>query len=89
VATHTSELPYLFDLPNAPIQVPLNADQEQLASSMRAAWGSFAATGNPSTAALPWPSFDGNGAGLLLVSPQPQVDTGFATRHHCSFWAAG
>ena len=52
VATHTSELPYLFDLPNAPLQVPLNADQQQLAASMRAAWAHFAATGNPSTRAL-------------------------------------
>jgi para-nitrobenzyl esterase len=89
VATHTSELPYLFDLPNAPIQVPLNADQEQLASSMRAAWARFAATGDPSTAALRWPSFNTSNRGLLLVSPQPHVDSGFETRHHCSFWAAG
>jgi para-nitrobenzyl esterase len=88
VATHTSEIPYLIDLPNAPIQVPLNADQEQLASSMRAAWARFAASGKPSTAALRWPSFNRTGSGLLLVAPQPHLDTDFASRHHCSFWAA-
>jgi hypothetical protein len=31
--------------------------QEKLASSMRAAWANFAASGDPSTAAVPWPSF--------------------------------
>src|SRR5262249_60030281 len=50
VATHTSELAYLFDLPNAPIQVPLSATQKHLAGQMRAAWASFAADGDPSTA---------------------------------------
>lgn len=24
-----------------------------------------------------------------LATPQPQVETGFATTHHCSFWATG
>jgi para-nitrobenzyl esterase len=89
VATHTSEIPYLLDLPNAPIQDPLNSDQEVLAASMRAAWAHFAASGNPSTAALPWPSFDHRTRMMSLVAPRPQVETGFATRHHCGFWAAG
>jgi para-nitrobenzyl esterase len=88
VATHGSELPYLFDEPDAPFQGPLNPDQEGLAASMRAAWASFAATGDPSTAAVPWPSFNEGGQGMSLVTPQPQVDTEFAARHHCAFWAA-
>jgi len=87
VATHTSELPYLLDLPNALIQDPLNADQEQLATTMRAAWARFAARGNPSTNAVGWPSFGAVGRGLSFVSPQPQVDPSFAARHHCAFWA--
>ena len=78
-----------MDLPNAPFQDPLNADQQALAASMRAAWASFAANGDPSTAALPWPSFNDDGHGMSLVAPQPQLDTEFATRHHCAFWAAG
>jgi carboxylesterase type B len=47
VATHGSELPYLFDQPQAPFKGPLDPDQERLASSMRAAWANFAASGDP------------------------------------------
>jgi para-nitrobenzyl esterase len=89
VATHTAELPYLFDLPNAPLQVPFTADQQKLAAAMRAAWASFAATGNASTRAVPWPSFGAAGKDLSLVPPTPHVDAQFASRHHCSFWNGG
>jgi para-nitrobenzyl esterase len=90
VATHASEEQYLFDLPNAPFPGTLNPDQQTLAASMRAAWANFAATGNPATAAVPWPAFNTGSAQMLsLVPPQPQVETDFATRHHCAFWAAG
>ena len=85
-ATHGAELPYLFDLPNSP--VVLNAGQQALAASMRTDWASFAGTGNPSSRALPWPSFGGTRV-LSLVPLQSQVTTDFATAHHCSFWAAG
>jgi para-nitrobenzyl esterase len=89
VATHGSELQYLFDLPNAPVPGTLNADQEALAASMRAAWASFAASGNPGSAAVPWPAF-GDGAQMLsLVPSRPQAEADFAARHHCSFWAVG
>jgi para-nitrobenzyl esterase len=88
VATHGSELQYLFDLPNAPVPGMLNADQQVLAASMRAAWANFAASGDPATAAVPWPSFGNNAQMLSLVPPQPQLETGFAAQHHCSFWAA-
>ena len=37
---------------------------------------------------VPWPSFNGTRV-LSLVPLQSQVTTGFATAHHCSFWAAG
>jgi para-nitrobenzyl esterase len=90
VATHASELQYLFDLPNAPVPTPLSAGQQALAASMRAAWANFAATGNPATAAVPWPAFGAHSAQMLsLVPPQPQTETDFASRHHCAFWAAG
>lgn len=89
VATHSSEIQYLFDLPNTPIQGQLNADQQQLSHAMQAAWANFAANGDPSTGSLPWPSFNAGGQGVQLVSPQAHLDTGFATRHHCSFWAGG
>src|SRR5579859_6551492 len=90
VATHGSELQYLFGLPNAPVPGTLNAGQQALADSMRAAWANFAASGNPSTTAVPWPAFGhANLATVLsLVSPRPQLETNFAAAHHCSFWAA-
>ena len=57
---------------------------------MRAAWTNFVATGNPATAAVPWPAFGaGNAQMLSLVPPQPQTETDFASRYHCAFWAAG
>jgi para-nitrobenzyl esterase len=91
VATHKSEFPYLFDLPDAPLQEPLSPDQQVLAASMRAAWASFAASGNPAFAAVPWPAFGGADSTpmLSLVPPRPHVETDFASRHHCAFWAAG
>jgi para-nitrobenzyl esterase len=89
VATHKAEWPYLFDLPDAPFQEPFSPDQEALAASMRAAWASFAASGDPSTADVRWPAFDADDMQMLsLVPPQPQVETDFAARHHYAFWAA-
>jgi para-nitrobenzyl esterase len=89
VATHSSELQYLFDLPNAPVPGALNTGQEALAASMRAAWMAFAANGDPSTAAVRWPSVDDGAHVMSLIPPQPQVETEFVARHHCSFWLTG
>lgn len=90
VATHESELPYLLDLPNAPFLPQFRAAQQALAASMRTAWANFAARGSPATRALPWPAFGAGRAQLLsLVPPHPQIETDFAARHHCAFWAAG
>ena len=52
VATHASELQYLFGLPNAPVPGTLSPAQQALAGSMRTAWATFAARGNPTTAHL-------------------------------------
>ena len=90
VATHKSEFPYLFDLPDAPLQGPLSPDQQALAASMRTAWANFAASGNPASTAVPWPAFGADSTQMLsLVPPRPQVETDFFARHHCAFWAAG
>ena len=91
VATHESELPYLFDLPNAPFPAQFSAGQQALAASMRAAWANFAARGSPATRAVNWPAFGGGHSAqmLSLVPPQPQPGTDFSARHHCAFWAAG
>jgi para-nitrobenzyl esterase len=88
-ATHSSEIQYIFDQPNTPIPGTLNPDQQALAASMRAAWGSFAASGDPSTPTLAWPSFNQGEQVMSLIPPEPQVWTGFSDEHHCSFWAAG
>ncbi|TCC24472.1 carboxylesterase/lipase family protein [Kribbella sindirgiensis] len=87
VATHGSEMWYLFDLPNAPFPVPLNAEQTALADSMRAAWVNFAKTGNPSTHAVSWPRYGHTGKVLSLELPAAQVSTDFAARHHCTTFA--
>jgi para-nitrobenzyl esterase len=90
-ATHTSELPYIFDLNDAPVQIPLSPDQQTLAASMRAAWASFASTGNPGEKSnMRWPSFGGDDGSrvLSLLAPQPMVIGDFASRHHCGFWSA-
>jgi para-nitrobenzyl esterase len=89
IATHSSEIQYLFDQPNAKYAAPLNSEQETLAASMRKAWTNFAAKGRPSTAAVSWPSFNKKSDVLSLVLPQPQVEPSFASLHHCAFWDAG
>jgi para-nitrobenzyl esterase len=88
IATHLSELGYLFDLPDAPFQDPLTADQQSLAAGMRQAWANFAASSDPSTADAPWPAFGAATSAqvLSLVPPTPQGPINFGTRHHCSFW---
>jgi para-nitrobenzyl esterase len=89
VATHSSEYQYLFDLPNVPFPGTFTADQETLATTMRAAWSRFAAAGDPSTRALPWPAVDASTRVMSLTAPQPAVDDGFASEHHCAFWGVG
>ena len=86
IATHASEIQYLFGQPNAPHAAPLDATQEGLASQMRAAWTAFAAKGSPSTSSVPWPSFNAGSKVLSLHPPQPTVDTSFDADHHCGFW---
>jgi para-nitrobenzyl esterase len=89
IATHSSEIQYLFDQPNTPVPATLDAVQERLAAAMRTAWATFAAFGNPSTRAVPWRSFSAGSGVLSLESPQPRPESTFASTHHCSFWATG
>ena len=89
VATHSSEIQHLFDQPNAPFASARNANQEALAASMRTAWTTFAATGNPSAPGAPWPSVNTDSAVLSLLQPQPRPENNFTSVHHCTFWGAG
>jgi para-nitrobenzyl esterase len=88
VATHGSELPYLFDQPNALFPPTLDPVQEALANTMRTAWARFAATGNPSSAGLTWPAFSDGAQVISLATPTTVVPDSGAV-HHCGFWAAG
>jgi para-nitrobenzyl esterase len=89
-ATHLSELPYIFDLNDAPNQTPLSAAQQTLAASMRAAWASFASSGDPADESnVEWPSFRARDPQVLsFLAPSPAVIGDFASRHHCAVWAA-
>ncbi|MGH2942004.1 MAG: carboxylesterase family protein, partial [Solirubrobacteraceae bacterium] len=88
-AAHSSEIQYLFDLPTAPIPGTLTAEQQKLASGMRRYWAHFAARGLPSSASQPrWPRFNSRSQRMLsLQPPRPHVQTDFAAKHHCAFWA--
>ena len=88
IATHSSEIQYLFDMPNTPVPATLNADQEALATQMRTAWARFAATGDPSTRDVPWPSVTHDERIVSLVTPEPVVEDDFGSSHRCAFWAA-
>ena len=85
-AAHGYELKYLFRLP---VGDPLSPAQEQLADTMRGYWTGFAARGVPRTPGAPsWPRFNTTTQEILsLVPPRPQVETDFATAHHCAFWS--
>jgi hypothetical protein len=84
-AFHTAELQYLFDLPTTPVP----AEQGELSTSMQRYWATFAAKGDPNVRSeVRWPAFDaGRQRMLSLQTPDATVVTGFATDHHCGFWA--
>jgi para-nitrobenzyl esterase len=86
-AAHAYELPYLFQLP---IGGTLSPEQQQLATTMRRYWTSFAASGTPRAAGAPsWPLFNSRTQPLMsLTPPRPQVETGFAIDHKCAFWSS-
>ena len=88
-AAHASEIPYLFDLPTAPIAGTLSAQQQQLAASMRRDWAAFAASGrHPRQVSRGGRASTATASGMLsLRPPQPQVQTDCAAGTHCAFWA--
>jgi len=72
--------------------VPFSPDSATLAAEMRAAWTSFAASGDPASESdLRWAGFGGANQErvLSLLAPQSAISRDFASRHHCAFWAAG
>jgi para-nitrobenzyl esterase len=86
VATHGSELPYLFDQPNTPFPATLDSSQQALAATMRTAWTTFATSANPSARGLAWPPYAHGGKQVSLTTPRSSVDPNASATHHCQFW---
>src|SRR5215469_10562212 len=89
-AAHAAELQYLFGLPS-PVAGTLSAQEQVLATAMRAEWTSFAKSGVPSApGTAPWPRFTTADQRIQsLVPPEPRPETTFAADHHCALWALG
>lgn len=85
-ASHTSDLPFLFELA-APLNQPFGVEQNALADTMVRAWGAFVNTGDPSTPALSWPGYTAAARSMLHLEPgKVGVTSDFNARHHCEFW---
>lgn len=80
-ATHTAEIPYVFNNLKAPRVFP-DASSAELSSASQAErdfadrissyWVNFARTGDPNGGALPpWPAFSGSGTATVLGAPAP------------------
>jgi len=85
-AAHASELQYLFKLPQS---VQLSADQHRLSGNMIHYWTQFARSGDPNAFGTSfWPPYSPAIDDFESLSlPSPVGESGFATDHHCDFWA--
>lgn len=86
-ATHGAELPYLFPLTSG--QPELAPAQQDLARTVRDAWGSFVRNGSPGTDALAWPELGSDGQLLRLTAAGsvPVRADDWARENHCALWA--
>jgi para-nitrobenzyl esterase len=89
-APHASEIQYLMDLPTVAFPGTLSVQQEQLATTMKEYWTSFAKRGFPSSVGTPfWPLFSNLTQQMeSLAPPTPGTETDFAATHNCAFWTA-
>jgi para-nitrobenzyl esterase len=88
-AAHFTEVPYLFRVYFTPSR--FRKDQKQLSNSMIRYWTTFAASGNPNSAAEPhWSRYRSTRDEFLsLVPPTPMVESTFDADHKCSLlWDA-
>ncbi|MEW9552562.1 carboxylesterase/lipase family protein [Nonomuraea sp. NPDC050783] len=75
-AGHASELAYLFDVKDKPIDldgrpVPLTAAQRAVAREMVTAWTTFARTGTPASGGTAWPRWRGGEPVARLITERP------------------
>jgi para-nitrobenzyl esterase len=64
-ATHTAEIPYVFNHANSPQSTDVD---RTLADAMASYWVAFAATGSPSVKALPtWPAYRDRTSGRAII----------------------
>ena len=92
-AAHGSELQYFFPaedlthLPEPPEQ--LRADQRKLSEMMMRYWSQFAKEGDPNGPQTPaWPKYAPSLDKFQSLAPSSiATESGFATSHHCFFWA--
>ncbi len=78
-AFHAIDLPFTFDTFGAggwSDFLGVDDDARRLGSAMRSAWSAFAATGDPSTAALgPWPRYDAASRSTMVLDSVSAVVT--------------
>ena len=87
-ATHATELPFLFTLPELPGTPALTARQVRLSGTMVKYWTNFVRTTSPDQAGVPFWEPYAAGADIYqsLQTPVPAPETGFSSDHKCSFW---
>ena len=75
-STHALEIPFAFDnLDRGGVNVFLGEGPlpQHVADPMHAAWTSFIRTGDPSTDALPWPSYDSAERATMIFGDETAV----------------
>jgi para-nitrobenzyl esterase len=86
-ASHSLELPYLFEIGGAS---PLSPVQQTLSDQMIGYWSQFVSTGVPGMSGAPvWPSINDHLMDRPTMSFEPgggRIITTFGKDHQCGFW---
>ena len=75
-STHSLEIPFVFDnLDRAGVNIFLGEgpSPQHVADPMHAAWTSFIRTGDPSTDALPWPSYNSDSRSTMVFGDETAI----------------
>ena len=73
-ATHTAELPYMFN--NLLPPTPWTEADRKLADTMSSYWVNFASTGNPNGQALPeWPAYNAGSQKAMILGDEVSAGT--------------